>query len=161
MTPSLEHFSCSKNVAGRHVSFLVESRSAINTFTPFWEGVGWGWISVVSSPWVRRRLIRVSIFNPIDLFHIICPKYQHQNRVRFIRYSMDISEMFRTPLPPLHPNGTVQSGIGGSRGVAGAPPKTGPDSFVCAHVFTKKYPCRRSAPPSTVGAPDGKSWICN
>ena len=38
--------------------------------------------------------------------------------------------------------------------VSGAPPPTGPNSFVFTHVFAKKCPCWRLVPPPTrVGAP--------
>ena len=50
--------------------------------------------------------------------------------------------------------------IGGSRGVPLAhapPPPTGSNSFIFAYVFAEKHPCRRSALPQRLGAPQTRN----
>ena len=69
-------------LAGRHVSFLDGiwvGNQYSNIYPPLGRGLTRraGFLLCLGLS-VRRRLIRVSIFSPIDLFHVMCPKYQFQ-----------------------------------------------------------------------------------
>ena len=73
-----------QKLAGRHASFLdgiQVGNQYNNIYPPLGRGLtgGAGFLLCLGLS-VRRRLMRVSIFSPIDLFHVICPKYQLQER---------------------------------------------------------------------------------